>query len=130
MKLWIDDIRPAPKDYLWCKSVNEAKDCIEDFEELIEELRSQLTIRYSHHEERQNHRINEIQNQVKQTTITLIDLDHDAGDYANDGGNYIRLLDWLEETGRNYPIRIHSMNPVGVQNMRTIIQKNGWQEIK
>lgn len=130
MKLWIDDIRPAPNDYLWCKSVNEAKDCIEYFEELIEELRSQLTIRYSHHEERQNHRINEIQNQIKQTTITLIDLDHDAGDYANDGGDYIRLLDWFEETGRNYPIRIHSMNPVGVQNMRAIIQKNSWQEIK
>ena len=130
MKLWIDDIRPAPNDYLWCKSVNEAKDCIEYFEELIEELRSQLTIRYSHHEERQNHRINEIQNQVKQTTITLIDLDHDAGDYANDGGDYIRLLDWLEETGRNYPIRIHSMNPVGVQNMRAIIQRNGWTEVK
>lgn len=130
MKLWIDDIRHAPKDYLWCKSVNEAKDCIEYFEELIEELRSQLTIRYSHHEERQNRRINEIQNQVKQSTITLIDLDHDAGDYANDGGDYIRLLDWLEETGRNYPIRIHSMNPVGVQNMRVIIQKNSWQEIK
>ena len=130
MKLWIDDIRPAPNDYLWCKSVNEAKDCIEYFEELIDELRYQLTIRYSHHEERQNHRINEIQNQIKQATITLIDLDYDAGDYANDGGDYVRLLDWFEETGRNYPIRIHSMNPVGVQNMRAIIQKNSWQEIE
>lgn len=61
--------------------------------------------------------------------VELIDLDYDAGDYANDGGDYIRLLDWLEETGRNYPIRIHSMNPVGVQNMRAIIQRNGWTEI-
>ena len=33
--------------------------------------------------------------------IELIDIDHDAGDYACDGGDYIRLLDWLEETGRN-----------------------------
>lgn len=39
-------------------------------------------------------------------------------------------LDWLKETGRNIPIRIHSMNPVGVQNMRMIINKNGWREIK
>ena len=61
--------------------------------------------------------------------IELIDIDYDAGDYAKDGGDYIRLLDWLEETGRNYPIRIHSMNPVGVQNMRAIIQRNGWTEI-
>ena len=25
MKLWIDDIRPAPDRYVWCKSVNQAK---------------------------------------------------------------------------------------------------------
>ena len=62
--------------------------------------------------------------------IELIDIDHDAGIYASDGGDYIKLLDWLEETGRNYPIRIHSQNSVGVQNMRAIIQKNGWREIK
>ena len=61
--------------------------------------------------------------------IELIDLDHDAGDYAQYGGDYINLLNWLEETGRNYPIRIHSMNPVGVENMRRIIQRNGWTEI-
>ena len=57
--------------------------------------------------------------------IELIDLDHDAGDFAQYGGDYIRILDWLEETGRNYPIRIHSMNPVGGENMRRIIQRNG-----
>ena len=62
--------------------------------------------------------------------IELIDIDHDGGVYANDGGDYIKLLDWLEETGRNYPIRIHSQNPVGVQNMRAIIQRNGWKEVK
>ena len=53
-----------------------------------------------------------------------------VGDYAIFGGDYIRLLDWLEETGRNYPIRIHSMNPVGVANMRAIIERNGWKEIR
>lgn len=58
-----------------------------------------------------------------------ISIDHDAGDYAYDGGDYIRLLDWLEETGRNYPIHIHSMNPVGIENMRRIIERNGWKEV-
>jgi len=62
--------------------------------------------------------------------IEIIDIDHDAGDYATDGGDYIKLLDWFEETGRSYPIRIHSMNPVGVQNMRAIIQRNDWKEIR
>ena len=30
MKLWIDDVRPAPEGYVWCKSVNEAKRVIVD----------------------------------------------------------------------------------------------------
>ena len=63
-------------------------------------------------------------------TIKLIDMDHDAGDYVTYGGDYIKLLDWLEENGYNYPIRIHSQNAVGVANMRAIIEKNGWKEIK
>ena len=25
LKLWLDDIRPAPDGYIWCKSVEEAK---------------------------------------------------------------------------------------------------------
>ena len=62
--------------------------------------------------------------------IEVIDIDNDAGDYASDGGDYIKLLDWLEETGRSYPIRIHSMNPVGVENMRRVIERNHWVEVR
>ena len=108
MKLWIDDVRPAPKGYVWCRSVNETKRKIEYCESW---LNSGLT-------------------NLIGFDVEVIDVDHDAGDFAYDGGDYIRLLDWLEETGRNYPIHIHSMNPVGVANMRTIIEKNGWTEIK
>ena len=28
MKLWIDDVRPAPEDYLWIKKVDDAKTII------------------------------------------------------------------------------------------------------
>ena len=65
----------------------------------------------------------------KNITIDLISIDHDAGAYAVMGGDYIELLNWLEETERNYPIRIHSMNVVGKMNMRRIIQRNGWKEV-
>ena len=105
MKLWIDDVRPAPENYFLAKTVNEAKATIEFFENVLMRARPDRT-------------------------IELIDIDHDAGDYAQFGGDYIKLLDWLEETGRNYPIRIHSMNPVGVENMRRIIQKYGWTEVR
>ena len=99
LKLWIDDVRPAPDEYIWCQSVNNAINVIEYWDDFMG---------------------------VK---IELIDIDHDAGDYVELGGDYIKLLDWLEETGRSYPIRIHSMNPVGRENMRAIIRRNGWKEI-
>ena len=46
----------------------------------------------------------------------ILDLDHDFGDYAKDGGDGYKLVEWLIETGRNtnaYRIQCHSMNPVG-----------------
>ena len=105
MKLWVDDIRPAPEGYVWCRSVNAAKERI---------------LRYSDFLDYDNQRTD---------CIELINIDHDAGDFAFDGGDYIKLLDWLEENGYNYPIHIHSMNPVGVENMRRIIRRNKWREV-
>lgn len=99
MKLWLDDVRPAPEGWDWIRSVNHAKYTIEHYE-------------------------------ARNVEIEFLSLDHDAGEFYTDGGDYIRLLDWLEETGRNYPIHIHSMNPVGVANMRAIIERNGWKEVK
>lgn len=58
--------------------------------------------------------------------IDLLDLDHDAGDFYKDGGDYIKILDWLEEKRIALPIRIHSGNPVGINNMYRIIKKNHW----
>lgn len=103
MKLWIDDVRPAPDGYIWAKSVNEAKTAIKAYE----------------------------LNYYDDTVI--IDIDHDAGDYAPNGGDYIKFFDWLEYEGyvdEGFVFHIHSMNVVGVQNMRAIIQKNGWREIR
>jgi hypothetical protein len=107
MRLWIDDVRPAPNGYVWLKTVNSAIRFIEGCE--WDECVSGPI---------------DFQNQIE-----LIDIDHDAGDFAKDGGDYIKLLDWLEETSRNYPIHIHSMNPVGLKNMRVIIERNGWVEV-
>lgn len=106
MKLWVDDIRPAPDGYIHAKSVVEAKSKIIQSEALYKTGKN------------------------PETQIELIDIDHDSGDYFQLGGDYIELLNWLEETRRDYPIRIHSMNPVGIENMRRIIRRNGWREIK
>ena len=101
MKLWIDDVRPAPEGYVWVKTVEDA----------IIKILTANTLRM----------VDDSQE------IELIDIDHDAGDYGPP--DYIRVLDWLEKTGRDYPIHIHSMNTVGVANMRAIIKRNGWKEV-
>lgn len=127
MKIWVDDVRPAPPGYEWRKSVNEAIALIQASDFHIERCMKRgherfLAMDYDGRNKCYAH--------ANKWDIELIDIDHDAGDFASDGGDYIKLLDWLEETGRNYPIRIHSMNPVGVQNMRAIIQRNGWTEVR
>lgn len=55
--------------------------------------------------------------------IELIDLDHDLGDYASDGGDAIKLLDYLAEHEKFYPIEIHTANPVGRANMMRVIER-------
>lgn len=108
MKLWIDDVRPAPEGYILCKCVDNALLAIGTC-------------------------------QLKNDNLE-ISLDHDAGDYAKFGGDFIEILDTLEEASEEFEywkeyiknkitFHIHSMNPVGVQNMRRIIQKNGWKEV-
>ena len=111
MKLWIDDLRPAPEGYILFQTVNDA-------------------LRYI---------------RLHSEFIDIIDLDHDAGDCAIEGGDYISILNELERlsnrrTSEGYywnswlknqvVFHIHSMNPVGVENMRRIIERNGWKEIR
>ena len=102
MKLWIDDLRrPPSNDYVWNKTVNEA----------IHTIHFSMRPDGTH-------------------LIDTIDIDHDAGEYAWDGGDYIEVLKWMERKQINdIAIHIHSMNPVGIQNMRAIIKHNNWMEI-
>jgi hypothetical protein len=103
MKLWLDDVRPAPEGYVWCRSVNEAKAEIKHIEGSIY--------------------IGE--NEV----IDLIDLDYDSGDYEADGGPYIKLMDWLVETNRMYPLTFHSQNSVGLAAMKRMYRRYWLKEI-
>ena len=55
--------------------------------------------------------------------IELLDLDHDLGDFFSDGGDAIKILDWLAERGTFYPVKIHTANPVGRENMERMIAR-------
>ena len=104
MYLWIDDIRTPPCDkWLWARSVKEAITAIKCYDRSFT------------------------------SDIIYISLDHDAGDFGVDGGDYIRVLDWLEQAGivdTGYFFHLHTQNPVGRENMETIIRKNGWRLVK
>ena len=92
IKIWLDDIRPAPNGYFHRHSINEAK----------------LKI---------------IHCEAEKTEIEVIDSDHDLGDYAADGGDGIKLIDWLAERKTFYPIRLHTQNSVGRENMQREITR-------
>ena len=92
MKIWLDDLRPAPQGYIAAKSVNEARKIIEEAEK-------------------------------DGIVIDLLDLDHDLGDCSSDGGDAIKILDWLAERETYYPVNIHTANPVGRANMERLIAR-------
>ena len=93
MKIWLDDTRMMPDTY-------------------------------THHAISVNHAkeiIMEAEN--KNEEIEIISCDHDLGDYSKDGGDGIKLLDWLVERETFYPIKLHTANPVGRANMERIINR-------
>ena len=61
--------------------------------------------------------------------IDEINCDHDLGDYASDGGDGIKLIDWLVKRKTYYPVKLHTMNPVGHENMQREIDRY-WNETK
>lgn len=70
---------------------------------------------------------------IYKTGVTdfYLDLDHDAGDYFDQGGDYINILRYLEDMRRmghlrhmKIKVHFHSGNTVGLINMRAIIDSN------
>lgn len=119
MKIWVDDIRQAPEGYVWCHSVNEVK-------MLIDELMA--------YEDGQLDELDFYHLDDYTPGPHILDLDHDAGTFAGDGGDYVNILNYLEfrafhGSNINFDFHIHSFNPIGVVNMRAIIRHNNWKEI-
>lgn len=97
MKLWVDHVRPAPEGYVWCRYVEEVIAFIEAREKRIKKLNSEGVLS----EERR-----------KELTIELIDFYYNSECRAQYEEDYTKFFNWLEKTGRYYPLRINGMNPV------------------
>lgn len=102
--LWLDDVRRNPYGAEWAKTARSVHQAMQLTQWMINEG----------------------------CTYILFDLDHDLGDYAVRGGDGIDFVNWLVEnyhdTNVNFAFHFHSMNPVGVQNMRNAIRKY-WVEV-
>lgn len=93
IKIWLDDVRPAPDETWW--AVKSVN-------------QAKIVIRAAEN--------------MEDTTIQL-SLDHDLGQWAKDGGDGIKLLDWMAETKRFYPVELHTQNVVGFENMSRLINR-------
>lgn len=93
LRLWLDDTRPLPSTYTHLA--------------LSVNMAKEIIINAEKNNEE----------------IEIIDCDHDLGDYAKDGGDGIKLLDWLIERNTLYPIQLHTANPVGRANMQRMIER-------
>lgn len=118
MKIWMDDIREAPEGYLWVKDVDTA---------ISEIIRCEKEIDYIYRDYILGYISNDIAlKRFPHYIIIEISCDNDLGEGVAEG---YKLLDWLEATGRNYPIHIHTANLVARQRMKSIIKRNGWEEV-
>lgn len=109
IKIWVDDEREMPEGY-------------DDHLFTVASANAAINICYNLDED------------------IFISLDHDAGGYANHSGDYIQILNilefkshedlsWKDYIKNKIAFHLHTANPVGRDNMRRIIQKNGWREV-
>lgn len=93
IRLWLDDLRPAPDGWVHAHSVAEA------------------IVVMSRHD----------------TVVVEASLDHDLGDFAHDGGDGYRFVDWMAEhdTWPTETLTVHSGNPVGVDRMLGTVDTYG-----
>lgn len=113
-KIWlIDKECPAPQGYSWAHMVDEAI-----YEIMYREREKDFIFK--------RYIVDDLDWEKASEHLKVYRIEEIS---CGDSEDSYKLLSWLEATGRSYPIRIHSQNVVGVQNMRRIIERNGWKEV-
>lgn len=106
MKLWIDDVRPAPEGWVWIRTTDEAIAFIIMNKPSVDPI------------------------EIISLDYDCGDFLFEGGNYIN----ILEEMEWMSENGSkdfsHTQFHLHSESPVGVQKMRRIIQRNGWKEVK
>ena len=97
VSIWVDDLRPAPKGFIWCKTFKSAIATIEYYDtcEFIDGF-----------------------------GIRTIDLDHDLGE---DKSGYDVAKFIVENHISLESFYCHSMNPVGKKNIEQLLSHYGYK---
>ena len=115
LRIWLDDIRPIPEIYSKYPVY---------WDETIQSNVNEATV--------QTKSVNATKSLVEKAEKSgyyseyIFDLDHDLGSYAEDGGDAIKFVLWLIETGRTgkqYRLMFHTANPVGRDNMKALYDR-------
>jgi hypothetical protein len=94
VRIWIDDLRPAPKGYIWCKTYNQA----------ISTLEYHIWC---------------------EGGIEEVCFDHDLGE---DKSGYDIAKYMVENQIWTKGFSVHSMNPVGRQNIISLLTHYGYKQ--
>lgn len=98
IKIWIDDTREKPVEY---------KVCVKSYQQFLNFIRC----------------YNRNKNMNKEELF--VDFDHDLGD-GKSGYDIAKYI--VENNIQLYGFRIHSMNPIGVENIRSLLTYYGYEE--
>ena len=98
--IYIDDMRqPVNSDWIWVKTYREAINYLINLTDYLDIIDDPVDL--------------------------TIDFDHDLGEEKSG----YDIAKWLVENGEKGKFRIHSMNPVGANNIRQLLKHYGWTEV-
>ena len=143
MRIWLDSWNKAPDGYEWFNAELPLLGVNDEIflKEIGLIIRAESETRYTKdedekHEEHKSSGIKEIED-LKYDCLAAIEsfrktlLDYYTIEFIDCGScGYKKILKWLEETGLNYPIRVHAKNPISKFIIRRFIKRNNWTEVK
>ena len=111
VKLWLDDLRPAPEGWVWCKTVDAA----------------QFLMLHNVVEMSLDHDLGACSDCSEGLTPEqwLEKYNYRSMPHCSHVGTGVTFLNWVEAE-KKWPFKkptVHSANPVGTKNMRQIIDK-------
>lgn len=131
-KLWLDDVRPAPEGWTWCKNIEDAKALL---------LTGTVVEASLDHDLGMDAVINDLSPEGQRVLAKFGDVSTEALPAEDDGKLLLRAMElmrskahqenngfalccWMRDTG-NWPterIRVHSANPAGAARMAALIE--------